>query len=350
MKEGFTISRLPLIVAATLLIPSINTSANEVSSMVIKNQTENGTPTFVVGNLGSMTQNSASQALKGIISSQNEFGAKGNEDFTIRRQWVDELGKSHTHFDQTIDGIKVYGTSMIMHANPTVDVLNNSNTQRNIYSVTGRLAHHGTTIMPPVLGVNNGKAIAAAENIGQVLGNAELSYVYLPLTEETKLSYRVEVSWNNSGEDFGRDFIYFDVSTFEVLTREPQIHSAKSWRTYTLNGGSSNSAPGTLLCTNNTSCGGNAAAQRAHDGAAKVYDYYQSKFGRNSLDDNGMTLISSVDLGESNAYWTGTQMMYGQASAGLNDYTSDFDIIGHELTHGVTSHTADLIYRGLLVH
>lgn len=349
MKEGFTISRLSLIVATTLLTSSINTSASEVSSMVIKNQTESGTPTFVVGDLGSATQNSASQALKSIISSQNEFGAKGNEDFTIRRQWVDELGKSHTHFDQTIDGIKVYGTSMIMHTNPTVGVLNNSNTQGNIYSVTGRLAHHETTIMPSVLGVNNGKAsqkkaITAAENIGKVLGNAELSYVYLPLTEETKLSYRIEVSWDNSGEDFGRDFIYFDASTFEVLTREPQVHSAKSWRTHTLNGGAANSAPGVLLCTNNQSCGGNAAAQRAHDGASKVYDYYQSKFGRDSLDNNGMTLISSVDLGVSNAYWTGAQMMYGEASAGLNDYTSDFDIIGHELTHGVTSNTANLIY------
>ena len=99
-----------------------------------------------------------------------------------------------------------------------------------------------------------------------------------------------------------------------------------------------------MLCTNNQSCGGNAAAQRAHDGAAKVYDYYQSKFGRDSLDNNGMTMISSVDMGVANAYWTGTQMMYGQASNGMNDFTADFDIIGHELTHGVTGNTARLVY------
>jgi hypothetical protein len=36
--------------------------------------------------------------------------------------------------------------------------------------------------------------------------------------------------------------------------------------------------------------------------------------------------------------------MYGQASSGMNDFTSDFDIIGHELTHGVTDKTANLIY------
>ena len=55
-------------------------------------------------------------------------------------------------------------------------------------------------------------------------------------------------------------------------------------------------------------------------------------------------MISSVDLGVVNAYWTGTQMMYGQASSGMNDFTADFDIIGHELTHGVTGNTASLVY------
>jgi vibriolysin len=352
MKQGFNLSKLPLIIGATLLASSINTSANEVSSMVIKNQTDNGAPSFVIGELGSVTPKTSSQALKNIINSQSEFGAQGNEDFQIRRQWVDDLGKSHTHFDQTINGIKVYGTSMIMHANTSVGVLSVGNEQSSIYGVTGRLAHNQTPVMASALSGKSAKrklrkATAAAKKIGKVLGEPELSYVYLPLTEETKLSYRIEVSYDNDTDGFGRDFIYFDAGNFEVVSREPQVHSAKSWRTHTLNGGTQNSAPGTLLCTNNQSCGGNAAAQRAHDGAATVYDYYQSRFGRDSLDNNGMTLVSSVDLGgDPNAYWTGYQMMYGQASSGLNDFTADFDIIGHELTHGVTTHTANLVYQG----
>ena len=147
MKQGYKISRLSLIVGATFLASSLNASANEVSSMVIKNQTENGIPSFVVGNLGSMTQNTAGQALKNIITSQNEFAAKGNEDFQVRRQWVDELGKSHTHFDQTINGIKVYGTSMIMHTNSSMGVLNNGNASGSIYGLTGRLAHNAAPTM-----------------------------------------------------------------------------------------------------------------------------------------------------------------------------------------------------------
>ena len=335
-------------VGATLAASSFNTLATDVTSMNIQTQTANGNPTFVTGELGSMSNKSATQALKSIIASQPEFGANGNENFKVRRQWVDELGKSHTHFDQTINGLKVYGTSMIIHADSNAGILSNGNASGNVYSVTGRLAHQAQASMASVMNSSRNssanKAMAAAQSIGDVSGEPELVYVYLPFYDETKLAYRIEVSWDNGGADFGRDFIYFDASNFDVLTRDPQIHSAKSWRTYTLNGGSANSAPGSLVCTNNQSCGSNAAAQRAHDGASKVYDYYQSKFGRDSLDNNGMALVSSVDMGVVNAYWTGSQMMYGQASSGLNDFTSDFDIIGHEFTHGITDKTADLVY------
>ena len=342
------VTKLAIVIGATIAAASMNVSATTVTSMNIKNQTANGVPSFVTGDLGNMTAKSAVQSLKDIITSQNEFGAQGNESFTIHRQWVDELGKSHTHFDQTINGLKVYGTSMIIHANPNLSVLNNGNATSSIYGLTGRLAHHNNSAPMSVMNNKSNKAakkaLAAAKLIGNPSGAAELAYIYLPLTEETKLTYRLEVSWDYGNDDFGRDFIYFDANSFEVLTREPQVHSAKNWRTYTLNGGAASSAPGSLLCTNNQSCGGNAAAQRAHDGAAKVYDYYQSKFGRDSLDNNGMTLISSVDMGVSNAYWTGAQMIYGEASNGLNDFTADFDIIGHELTHGVTGNTARLVY------
>ena len=354
MQKNNKITKLSLIVAASLAASTFSSYATEVTSMTVQNQTANGVPSFVVGELGSMTQGTAVQALTDIISSQSEFAVVGNESFNVRRQWTDELGKTHTHFDQTINGIKVYGTSIIMHANTSVGVLSTANSQANIYGITGNLATNSTPAISGLNGISTlnsstsnfgeNQAIAAAESMGEVNGSAELAYIYLPLSEETKLAYRVEVSWDNGGEDFGRDFIYFDANTSEVLTREAQIHSSKSWKTYTLNGGSANSAPGSLLCTNTQSCGGNAAAQRAHDGASKVYDYYQSKFGRDSLDNNGMTLISSVDMGVVNAYWTGTQMMYGQASSGMNDFTSDFDIIGHELTHGVTDKTANLVY------
>ncbi|MBA6364713.1 M4 family metallopeptidase [Colwellia sp. BRX8-8] len=356
MQNNNKISQLSFLIGAALTAATMNATAVEMSASSLQQETNTGTPVMaptspspVLGNYPLVIKNPAEQAFQNIISNQSSYGSVGNEKFKVRRQWTDELGKSHTHFDQTINGIKVYGTSMIMHTNSPINTFNASNSASSVYKVTGKLA---TNSLPSFSVMNNASALSndsaqalvAAESVGDVLNIPELAYVYLPLSEETKLAYRLEVSWDNGGEDFGRDFIYFDVNTSEILAREPQVHSAKNWRTYTLNGGSANSAPGTLLCTNTQSCGSNAAAQRAHDGASKVYDYYQSKFGRDSLDNNGMTLVSSVDLGVVNAYWTGSQMMYGQASGGMNDFTSDFDIIGHELTHGVTDKTANLIY------
>ncbi|MCY9527714.1 peptidase M4 family protein, partial [Paenibacillus larvae] len=56
-----------------------------------------------------------------------------------------------------------------------------------------------------------------------------------------------------------------------------------------------------------------AAAVDAHAYAEKVYDYYKSKFNRDSLDDEGMQIKSTVHLGlnYNNAFWNGEQIAYG---------------------------------------
>ena len=147
MRKYNKITKLSLMVGASLASSAFNTNATEVTSMSVQSQTANGVPSFVVGELGSMTQNTAAQALKNIIASQNEYAATGNENFKVRRQWTDELGKTHTHFDQTINGIKVYGTSMIMHANSSVGVLSTGNSQADIYGITGNLAKSETSAL-----------------------------------------------------------------------------------------------------------------------------------------------------------------------------------------------------------
>ncbi len=348
MKNNFKLKSMSLLVGATFAALATNVIADNNDSLTVQAQTSNGSPYFVTGNFGSMTQKNAVSALKSFLTANEQYGFTGKEDFQIKRQWIDDLGKLHTHFDQTINGIKVYGNSLIVHANATPSSLTSANAQGNIYAVTGALSVDSSpsSSFAMISSNDNGRnALSVAQSIGDVSGDPELSYIYIPETGATKLAWRMEVSWNNGPGDFGRDFVYVDAKTSDIVTRHPQVHSAKSWRTYTLNGGSSNQAPGQLLCTNNQSCG-NASAQRAHDGASTVYNYYSQRHGRDSLNNAGMALVSSVQLGEANAYWTGQQMIYGQAGGGVdNDFTSDFDVIGHEFTHGVTQFTAGLIYR-----
>lgn len=87
----------------------------------------------------------------------------------------------------------------------------------------------------------------------------------------------------------------------------------------------------------------------AHYFAAKVYDYYLSRFGRNSWDNHGGSLINVVHylLNLNNAFWNGQFMAYGDGDGVVfKDLAKSFDVIAHEITHGVTQSTANLEYKG----
>jgi Zn-dependent metalloprotease len=94
---------------------------------------------------------------------------------------------------------------------------------------------------------------------------------------------------------------------------------------------------------------GDAAVDEAFENAKKTYDFYESVYGRDSVDARGMELISSVHygVGFDNAFWNAAQMVYGDGSGRLfqvGKLTQALDVVAHELTHGVTQFTAALQY------
>ena len=105
------------------------------------------------------------------------------------------------------------------------------------------------------------------------------------------------------------------------------------------------SLPGTPVA--NPGDSSDMTAKRAFDTTHAVIDFYRECFGRNSVDDAGMTLMSSIHYGVryDNAFWNGSQMTYGDGDGQVfTDFTKSDDVIGHELTHGVTQFTAGLNY------
>jgi Zn-dependent metalloprotease len=85
----------------------------------------------------------------------------------------------------------------------------------------------------------------------------------------------------------------------------------------------------------------------AYDGAGATYDLYWEVYQRNSVDGLGLRLDSSVHYQKNydNAFWDGQQMVYGDGDGQLfNRFTIAVDVIGHELTHGVTQYTSNLNY------
>ena len=87
----------------------------------------------------------------------------------------------------------------------------------------------------------------------------------------------------------------------------------------------------------------------AHYYAGVVDDFYGDVFGRDSIDDEGMTIVSTVHYSRNycNAFWNGEQMTYGdgQPKQGCLPLSGGLDVVGHELTHGVTEFTSNLIYE-----
>ncbi len=108
--------------------------------------------------------------------------------------------------------------------------------------------------------------------------------------------------------------------------------------------------PGTIVRTEgDPPIANDDAANEAYDSAGATYDFYHEVFQRNSVDDKGLHLDSTIHYGVKydNAFWNGSQMVYGDGDGEIfQRFTKSVDVIAHELTHGVTQHEAGLLYTG----
>jgi Zn-dependent metalloprotease len=90
-----------------------------------------------------------------------------------------------------------------------------------------------------------------------------------------------------------------------------------------------------------------ATAKRTYKETKAVALFYKKVFNRNSINNQGMTLQSSIHFGVNynNAFWNGAQMTYGDGDGNIFvDFTRSNDVIGHELTHGVTQFSSQFVY------
>ncbi|HET6299315.1 MAG TPA: M4 family metallopeptidase [Kribbella sp.] len=91
-----------------------------------------------------------------------------------------------------------------------------------------------------------------------------------------------------------------------------------------------------------------SAAVDAHYGAALTFDYYKTNHGRNGIFNDGKGVPSRVHYGTNyvNAFWDGKQMTYGDGDGVVAGPLVSADVAGHEMSHGVTTATANLTYSG----
>ncbi len=136
--------------------------------------------------------------------------------------------------------------------------------------------------------------------------------------------------------------------TAPAIQRHPRMLVAEGEKQRTIyDAHNTQTLPGDVVRAEGAPPSGDAAVDEAYDGLGATYDFYWEAHERNSIDDEGMLLNATVHFGREydNAFWDGQRMVFGDGDGELfNRFTIALDVIGHELTHGVTEDEAQLMY------
>lgn len=114
--------------------------------------------------------------------------------------------------------------------------------------------------------------------------------------------------------------------------------------TYTM-GNKTEGLPGVLVRSDMEPPVPDREVNESHEWSGVVLDFYTVVLGLNSLDNQGVDIVSSChyDKDYDNAFWNGEQMVYGDGDLFL-PLTRDLTVAAHEMGHGRIQNTANLVY------
>ncbi|MEV7842676.1 MULTISPECIES: M4 family metallopeptidase [Streptomyces] len=305
-----------------------------------------------------------------------ELGLGATEKLVVRDVVQDQDGTTHTRYERTLDGLPVLGGDLVVQettAGKTLSVVK---------------ASKATTAQLKAVGLTADVAPAAAEK--QALGAAKTEGSKATKAEKAprkvvwlgsgspQLAYETVVGGLQHDGTPNELHVITDAASGEKLYEWQAVHNgtgntqysgqvtlgtAPSYtltdttrgnhKTYNLNRGTSGTGS---LFTNSTDTWGNGTPQNAetagadaHYGAALTWDYYKNVHGRNGIRGDGVGAYSRVHYGNNyvNAFWQDSCfcMTYGDGDGNVKPLTS-IDVAAHEMTHGLTSVTAKLVYSG----
>lgn len=306
----------------------------------------------------------------------------------------DELGYTHTRYQQYMNGYPVEATTIIAHAiGGTVTMVNGDYFQQ--FSPSAAALTEKQALEAALKKVNaekymweNREMEAMEREVNKdpdftYYPKGELVYVHKKnadySAENMRLAYKFDIY---AEAPLYRAYVFVDASTGEILDEQSRIcmvnavgtaatkysgnqtmtsdNNSGTYRlretgrgngiqTYNMQNGTSYS--GSVDFTNGsanwTSTGFDQAATDAHWGAEMTYDYYMNQHGRNSIDGNGYLLRSYVHYSTNyvNAFWNGQVMTYGDGNGTSFSIMTGIDICGHEITHGLINASANLTYQ-----
>ncbi|MFJ7906154.1 M4 family metallopeptidase [Kitasatospora sp. NPDC096204] len=312
----------------------------------------------------------------------------GQEQLVVKDAQVDADGTRHLRYERTFAGLPVLGGDLVVHQKAdgtTTSVDKATGATIALPSLAPQIpadqaAAQATGAVQSTVGIAADKDESPLTAVHQT-GKAEL--VVWAADGNPRLAYRTTVEGERADGTPSRQLLVTDAASGEVLSSHEQVRTAAGTgkgvfvgtvpltttqsgtsyqlkdatrggqATYTLKGKTSGS--GTLVA-NTTNSFGNGLASNAESaavdaqyGAAATWDFYKNTYGRNGIKNNGVGAASRVHYGSNyvNAFWDDSCfcMTYGDGTSNTHPLTA-LDVAGHEMSHGVTSATANLNYSG----
>ncbi|GHB67184.1 peptidase M4 [Streptomyces viridiviolaceus] len=303
------------------------------------------------------------------------LGLGAKERLVVRDVVKDRDGTLHTRYERTYDGLPVLGGDLVVttDAGKTERVVKATRAAIEVASVTPKIsagkaeqqavsaakaagAEQPDADRAPrkVIWAANGTPVLAYETVVGGLqedGTPNELHVVTDAATGAKL-YEYQAVHNGTGNTMYSGTV--TLGTAQSGSSYTLTDTARgNHKTYNLNRGTSGT--GTLFSGSDDVWGnGNpsnaeTAAADAHYGAALTWDYYKNVHGRSGIRGDGVGAYSRVHYGNNyvNAFWSDSCfcMTYGDGSGNTHPLTS-IDVAAHEMTHGVTSNTAGLVYSG----
>lgn len=348
MKETRCLpSFVPLLITLALAITALAVPLeaqppDDGAGAKVLHRNNRGMPTWVVGKLGKLDRNdlerSAKDALPALV--RRHFNGIGDEEFRAIHSSSDSAGRTHLRFQQYLRDLPVVGAELNLHVESASGL---------VVGMNGRFVPHHDVETEPSLSAEVALALGRAEAGavgGELVTEPTLTYVLPPDAERIHLAWTADVRYETAdGEQIDRLFV--DANDGALLMVMPQQSSLIRRETYTAN--HTTTLPGTPLacdpppavplCPSSTS---DPVGQTAHNNTGSVYTFHYLVFGRDSLDNHGMILRSTVHYGAgvNNSRYTGgsnPQMWYGDGDGVLfAPLGNALDVVAHEMQHGVT--------------
>ncbi|MER5386931.1 M4 family metallopeptidase [Streptomyces sp. NPDC002688] len=310
-----------------------------------------------------------------VSATAQRLGLGAREKLVVKDVAQDVDGTTHTRYERTYAGLPVLGGDLVVH-------LKNG---RSTVSEAGRAAITVATTKPRIAAAD---AAAKALTVSRKAAVERSEVDGAPrLVVWAAGGTRPVLAWESVIEGFQHDgtpselHVVTDAASGKVASRYQDVHTGTGTgqysgtvqlgttpsgsayqlvdgdraghRTYDLNQGTSGT--GTLFADDNDVWGDGTQSNRQTAGvdvaygAAATWDYYKDVFGRNGIRNDGVAAYSRAHYGNSyvNAFWSDSCfcMTYGDGASNAKPLTA-LDVAAHEMSHGVTSATANLTYSG----